>query len=287
MAYLTEGQKSGLEYLLKDYPIQKAGLIDYDKIRPLRTYEIPPSIKDQFYTYSDPDEEKDYVIEPGLEGLTEHPDIGTMVQPKGPPLAPYRERGANPFPYVLDLEKFGMATGPKPDEQGRLNQRIATAVAHERRHQVLADNPEILEMLKVSALTGGTDVEEAFNRYLDSLAQGKNPSIHDIQGLFRNVYMDRPGQKPLGLEGLNKIFHKARQKYLKTIEPRAGPQAPAARPKETYVSPARPHGDGRNFQPQRPDKPGGFTDPGKGSYGPWKAKGGIIDKPLPGRSRYL
>ena len=141
MAYLTEGQKSGLEYLLKDYPIQKAGLIDYDMIRPIRTYEVPSSLKNEFYTPSDSNEPKDYVIEPGLQGLTEHPDIGTVVQPKGPPLAPYRERGADPFPYVTELEKFGMATGPKPDEQGRLNQRIANAVAHERRHQVLADNP--------------------------------------------------------------------------------------------------------------------------------------------------
>jgi len=33
---------------------------------------------------------------------------------------------------------------------------------------------------------------------------------------------------------------------------------------------------GRDYQPQRPDKPGGFTDPGKGSYGPWKSRGGII-----------
>ena len=36
---------------------------------------------------------------------------------------------------------------------------------------------------------------------------------------------------------------------------------------------------------RRPDKPGGFTDPGKGSYGPHKAHGGLIDVPLPGRSR--
>ena len=255
MAYLTEGQKSGIEYLLKDYPIQKVGLIDYDMLRPLRTYEIPPSMKNQFYMPTEEEYGGDYVIEPGLEGLTEHPDIGKVVQPKGPPLGLYRERGADPFPYVLDLEKFGMATGPKPDEQGRLNQRIATAVAHERRHQVLADNPEILEMLKVSALTGGTDVEESFNRYLDSLAQGENPSIHDITGLFRNVYMDRPGEGPLELEGLGKIFDQARQKYLKTIEPRAGPQARRTRPKET------------------------------GGWHPGAAKGGRIDKALPGRSR--
>ena len=34
---------------------------------------------------------------------------------------------------------------------------------------------------------------------------------------------------------------------------------------------------GRDFQPQRPTRPGGFTDPGKGNYGPWKADGGIVD----------
>jgi len=42
-------------------------------------------------------------------------------------------------------------------------------------------------------------------------------------------------------------------------------------PKKTYVSPARPHGNGGG---RRPDKPGGFTDPGKGSYGPHMAYGG-------------
>ena len=39
---------------------------------------------------------------------------------------------------------------------------------------------------------------------------------------------------------------------------------------------------GRDFQPQRPDKPGGFTDPGKGSYGPHKAKGGLAQFSRPG-----
>ena len=52
--------------------------------------------------------------------------------------------------------------------------------------------------------------------------------------------------------------------------------------KQTYVSPARPHGDGGG---RRPDKPGGFTDPGKDSYGPHMAYGGLMDIPLSGRSR--
>ena len=33
---------------------------------------------------------------------------------------------------------------------------------------------------------------------------------------------------------------------------------------------------GGNYQPQRATRAGGFTDPGKGSYGPWKSRGGII-----------
>jgi len=57
---------------------------------------------------------------------------------------------------------------------------------------------------------------------------------------------------------------------------------PTPPPKKTYVSPARPHGNGGG---RRPDKPGGFTDPGKGSYGPHMAAGGLMDIPLPGRRR--
>ena len=52
-------------------------------------------------------------------------------------------------------------------------------------------------------------------------------------------------------------------------------QTPRQQPKQTYVSPARPHGDGGGSP--RPDKPGGFTDPGKGSDGPHKADGGLIN----------
>jgi hypothetical protein len=35
---------------------------------------------------------------------------------------------------------------------------------------------------------------------------------------------------------------------------------------------------------RRPDKPGGFTDPGKDSYGPWSAQGGYMGRST--RSRY-
>jgi len=45
----------------------------------------------------------------------------------------------------------------------------------------------------------------------------------------------------------------------------------------TYTGPVTHSFDPKQDTGRRPDKPGGFTDPGKGSYGPWKAQGGLID----------
>ena len=114
-----------------------------------------------------------------------------------------------------------------------------------------------------------------------------------------------PGEVRRGIMGLKDSFRHAALKYKNILEnynkrrrARAGPQAAHRRPprvkpvpprgggadvfnmpippsKKTYVSPARPHGDGGGRP--RPDKPGGFTDPGKGSYGPHKADGGLIN----------
>ena len=42
----------------------------------------------------------------------------------------------------------------------------------------------------------------------------------------------------------------------------------------TYQGPTTYDFDPKQGGGGRPDKPGGFTDPGKGSYGPWMAKGG-------------
>ena len=58
-------------------------------------------------------------------------------------------------------------------------------------------------------------------------------------------------------------------KNISTSNKNYGPYTqPTSKP--TYTPPARPHGGGG----ARPDKPGGFTDPGKGSYGPHMAYGG-------------
>ena len=240
MAYLTEGQKSGLEYLLKDYPLQQAGLIDYNMLRPLRTYEIHPRLEKEA---SDIGLDLPKPSDVGLYGLVESLSMAENVQAKGPPFGLYKERGVNPFAYISDLEQFGMETGLKPDEQGRLNARIANAIAHEIRHQYFADNPKLLEDLDITAL--GNDpsiVEETYNRYLDSLAKGKSPSIHDLYenpALIRYMKMHRPGQGPFGQKGIEDLFWKAAQKYKKHIEPKAGP--PAGRPSQQEGGGGAPH----------------------------------------------
>jgi len=47
---------------------------------------------------------------------------------------------------------------------------------------------------------------------------------------------------------------------------------PTSTPK--YTGPVTHDFDPKQDTARRPDKPGGFTDPGKGSYGPWMAMGG-------------
>ena len=49
--------------------------------------------------------------------------------------------------------------------------------------------------------------------------------------------------------------------------------------KKKVVAKHSPHGGGPGSGGggQRGSNRGGFTDPGKGSYGPWKADGGLID----------
>ena len=81
-----------------------------------------------------------------------------------------------------------------------------------------------------------------------------------------------------------------------SLDDMSGVKKKAAPPGEKggpgYVTPKKkikarhaPHPDRGGGR--RPDKPGGFTDPGKDSYGPHKAHGGLIDVPFSGRSRYI
>jgi len=131
--------------------------------------------------------------------------------------------------------------------------------------------------------------EEIMTRYLENQIYGDEVAPFEEwmggvdpygTGEFNYITMMRPGQGPLGLEGVKKILARRADPFLKKIAKKAHQNIesrykPPIKPKKTYVSPARPHGDGSGRP--RPDKPGGFTDPGKGSYGPHKADGGLIN----------
>ena len=234
------------------------------------------------------------------------------------PRLKYKDKVAPLFtgvdPAALAKAKEGMQGYTFPSEDLMYirdinNPTIKTAgtTTHEGIHQLLnRDDWDMMSMPYYTARYADSDIgpaqfygpsakrhEELLTRYLVNQIYGEDkPLYSDVEGIDYATMM-RPGEGPLGIEKLKKILAKRADPFLKktafrahrNIEAEAAQKA--ARPKETYVSPARPHGDGRDFQPQRPTRPGGFTDPGKGSYGPWKATGGIIDKPLPGRSRYL
>jgi len=296
MAYLTEAQKTGITQLLENRPIVKGGLLDLDMVRPFHAYPTP--------------EKTTSLDNPNYYGFVETPRYH-MNKPKGPPMGLAKEFGADPFLYVKDVEKFQPEWTPGATEESRLNKQLADTIAHEGRHKLFNEPrfDKILDMLNASDLGGvGKDyLEEEFNRYLDLTYSGKDThlglsemDLYQNPLLYKFLRSDRPGQGKFTTDQLTDLFWKMTKAYRKETQPRAGPRAAQRRPprvkpvpprgggadvfnmpippsKKTYVSPARPHGDGRNFQPQRPTKPGGFTDPGKGSYGPHKADGGLIN----------
>jgi hypothetical protein len=185
---------------------------------------------------------------------------------------------------------------------------------------------KILDMLNTSDLggVGKKHLEEEFNRYL-GLSYKEHMGLSEMD-LYQNpliykfLQSDRPGQGRFTVDQMTQAYRKEtrpraglpairrRPPRVKPVPPRGGgadvfnmPIPPSKKtyvtpprgggadimptppPKQTYVSPARPHGNGG----RRPDKPGGFTDPGKDSYGPHMAYGGLMDIPLSGRSRYI
>ena len=120
--------------------------------------------------------------------------------------------------------------------------------------------------------TGDAEQEyfDYYNQYGDSYGDLKIPG-------WRKRKMDKLAtQKGIDQVGMQK-----------QIQDAGGVGVGVAPRRITPIHAPHPDRGGRDFQPQRPTRPGGFTDPGKGSYGPWKAGGGLIDNPLPGRSRYM
>jgi len=109
---------------------------------------------------------------------------------------------------------------------------------------------------------------ETYNAYLDAVARNEleTKGFPMSREFYKFITTQRkPGEGALGPHGLLKLFDNMKTKYMKHVAPKAGPQAPVARPKQTYVSPARPHGDGVGSMPT-----------GTAGRNPWgRADGGL------------
>jgi hypothetical protein len=303
MAYLTEAQKTGIMQLLESQgnPIVKGGLLDVDMVRPFSAYPTPEKGTVPLDTE-------------GYYGFVEEPGHYKNI-PQGPPMGLAKEHGADPFIYVKDVEKFQPEWTPGATEEGKLNKIIADTIAHEGRHK-LFNKPrfdKILDMLNTSDLggVGKKYLEEEFNRYLDLVYSGKDThlglSLNDVYQnplLYKFLQSDRPGQERFNVDQLTDLFWKMAKKYKKETQPKLGRPAgtrrpprvkpvtprgggadvfnmPIPPPKQTYVSPARPHGNGGGGQK-------GSMPTGTAGRNPWgRAHGGLIDIPLSGRSRYI
>ena len=298
MAYLTEEQKTGIMQLLESQgnPIVKGGLLDLDMVRP-------------FHAYPTPEKGTVPLDTEGYHGFVEIPGHYKNI-PQGPPMGLAKEHGADPFIYVKDVEKFQPEWTPGATEEGKLNKQIADTIAHEGRHK-LFNQPrfdKILDMLNTSDLggVGKKYLEEEFNRYLGlPYDEHLGLSLQDVYQnplLYKFLRSDRPVQGKFTVDQLQDLFWKMTQAYRKETRPRAGPLGKAIRPprvkpvtprgggadvmpipppRKTYVSPARPHGNGGGDQK-------GSMPTGTAGNNPWgRADGGLMDIPLTGRNRYI
>ena len=281
MAYLTGEQKKGIMQLLESQgnPIVTGGLLNIDMVRPFRAYPTPEKGTVPLETE-------------GYHGFVENPDSPWNI-PLGPPSGLPKKWGADPYIYVKDVEKFQPKWTPGATQEGKFNKQLADTIAHEGRHQLFSSNnprfDKILDMLNTSDLggVGKKHLEEEFNRYLDLVYSGKDThlglGLNDVYQnplLYKFLQSDRPGRGRFTVDQLTDLFWKMAKKYKKETQPKLGPAGVARKPKPKWTPPQQTGGDGGvhggGGRP-RPDKPGGFTDPGKGSYGPHKADGGLIN----------
>ena len=90
-------------------------------------------------------------------------------------------------------------------------------------------------------------------------------------------------QEPLNIEDWKKVKSKVTGPTYgphtkpKVTGPTYGPHTKVKVKPKPKTKPIPDRGRGNGGGGRRPDKPGGFTDPGKGSYGPHMADGGLIN----------
>ena len=250
----------------------------------IRTYDQDPKLRDAI-TLGDRKSELD-------TRWQQHGSAGYTYTPN----SPYDPNKV----YIGDLDKLKMAVGPGVEQtkQGDINKEIASTIAHEFRHTMF-DKPEYQGILEAAynKFGGGVsyhDINEMVTRAADVELMPESwigETLDEYQDKYRQKLIRKGMPAHLTPMNTTKQFHrsardffeKVRREKLKrptqtNIQKRAigMPEhlTTYTPPKKKYVPPARPHGNGGG---RRPDKPGGFTDPGKGSYVPHKADGALID----------
>jgi len=309
--------KSNLEDLMAVDPFYQAGMIDLKNVRP---FEDDPRLQ--------------YKNAPLYENI----DPMVLAQEKADK-AGYTYSG-DPLMYVEGLNKPTMET--------------AATTTHEGIHKVLPEGFLDLVAQDAGSALGPSDYSYNYNspgwqdyaylsadharnelmtRYLENQIYGDEVSPFEEwmgemdpyeKGSFNYITMDRPGQGPLGMEGLKKILAKRGMPFLKKVAKKAhqniesrykppekpyvappGPHSDVSGiniqkkqigmpehltppPKKTYVSPARPHGGGGGGSPgYGADPRGRSSNVGRRGGKEMMAHGGLMDIPLPGRSRYI
>ena len=279
----------------------------------LRTFKQDPRLRDEIdLGIVGTKGGRQFAKSPGLHkayGFTYVPDR-TPYDPNKVYMRDYGELG-------LDKLKMATGPGAEQIKQGNINKEIASTIAHEFRHNIFdkPEYSDILD--KVYDRFEGTisrgKIEEYVNRAADAelipgdwdWAKFDIPKTLQQHQKEYNLKQRKMYGYPAHLTQINttkqfnqaakEFFKRARREKLKkqqlqnfkNIEAAeakkittGGPPSITQKPKPKWTPPQQTGGDGGihggGGRP-RPDKPGGFTDPGKGSYGPWKADGGLIN----------
>ena len=214
--------------------------------------------------------------------------------------------------YIKDLDKLKMAVGPGAEQikQGDINKEVTSTIAHEFRH-TLFDDPKYQGIIEAAYNKfGGWVPKKELNEMITRAADVQLMPESWIGGTL-DKWQDEYNQMlieegmPAHLTPMNttKQFHQSAKEFFKRVKREklkkqqlqnfknieaaeankittGGPPSITQKPKPKWTPPQQTGGDGGihggGGRP-RPDKPGGFTDPGKGSYGPHKADGGLIN----------
>ena len=217
--------------------------------------------------------------------------------------------------YVNRLNELKMAVGPGPEKtkQEKINKELATTIGHEFRH-TLFDDPKYQGIIDTAHDRFGGwkgnisryDLEEMINRAADVQLYPESwlgETLDDYKDEYNQMLIEEGMPAHLTPMNTTKQFHQSAKEFFKRVKREklkkqqlqnfknieaaeankittGGPPSITQKPKPKWTPPQQTGGDGGihggGGRP-RPDKPGGFTDPGKGSYGPHKADGGLIN----------